>query len=248
MGNHLKMRFQRGGPLPLHHQLVEAFRKAILEGHLKPGDRLPSEPELVAQLGISRSTVRQAMAELVAEGLVYRYQGRGTFVAPRKFEHSLQQLVSFSEDIRSRGLKPGSKILFFDRVPVGPDIAPYLRIPPGKHVLRIYRLRLANDYPVGLHDSYISYTNIALHELESVGSLYELLESKGIILDEAEETIEAVAATIEQGRLLNLPPGAPLLLVSRVVYTPDRLPIEFVRAYYHPGLYRYIIRLKRNRR
>lgn len=245
MEEYLKLRFRRGGPLPLHYQLVEAFREAIREGRLQPGDRLPSEPELVARLGISRATVRQAMAELLAEGLIYRYQGRGTFVAPRKFEHPLQRLVSFSEDIRSRGMKPSSRILFFGHIPTDSEVAAYLKIPPGKTVLRIYRLRLADDQPVGLHDSYLSYLHLTAQELESAGSLYALLESKGIVLAEAEETIEAVAANPEQGRFLNLPRGAPLLLVSRVVYAPDQTPIEFVRAYYHPNLYRYSVRLKR---
>jgi len=245
MNNIFTVSFRRGGPLPLHAQIVEAFRKAIREGHLKAGDRLPSEPELVAWLGVSRATIRQAMAELIAEGLIYRYQGRGTFVAPRKFEHPLQRLVSFSEDIRSRGMEPGSRILFLGQIPADAEVAAHLRIPPGKTVLRIYRLRLANDQPVGLHDSYLSYLHLTAEELEQVGSLYALLESKGIVLAEAEETIEAVAATAEQGRFLNLPRGAPLLLVSRVVYTLEQVPIEFVRAYYHPNLYRYSIRLRR---
>jgi Transcriptional regulators len=153
MNNIFTVSFRRGGPLPLHAQIVEAFRKAIREGHLKAGDRLPSEPELVAWLGVSRATIRQAMAELIAEGLIYRYQGRGTFVAPRKFEHPLQRLVSFSEDIRSRGMEPGSRILFLGQIPADAEVAAHLRIPPGKTVLRIYRLRLANDQPVGLHDS-----------------------------------------------------------------------------------------------
>jgi GntR family transcriptional regulator len=239
------LQFRRGGPLPLHSQIAEAFRKAIQEGRLKPGDRLPSEPELVTQLGVSRATIRQAMAELLAEGLIYRYQGRGTFVAPQKLEHPLQRLISFSEDIRSRGMQPGSKLLFFGLVNTDAEIAAYLQIPPGKTVLRIYRLRLADNRPVGLHDSYIPYLHITSSELEETGSLYALLESKGIVLAEAEETIEAVAATPEQGQLLNLPRGAPLLLVSRVVYTIDHTPIEFVRAYYHPNLYRYSIKLKR---
>jgi DNA-binding transcriptional regulator YhcF (GntR family) len=136
------LQFRRGGPLPLHSQIAEAFRKAIQEGRLKPGDRLPSEPELVTQLGVSRATIRQAMAELLAEGLIYRYQGRGTFVAPQKLEHPLQRLISFSEDIRSRGMQPGSKLLFFGQVNADAEIAAYLQIPPGKTVLRIYRLRL----------------------------------------------------------------------------------------------------------
>lgn len=245
MKDPLTSQLRRGGPIPLHHQLAEALRKAIREGYLKPGDRLPSEPELMARLGISRATIRQAMAELLAEGLIYRYQGRGTFVAPMKFEHPLQRLVSFSEDIRSRGMRPGSRILFFGQIPADPEVAAHLKIPPGKTILRIYRLRLADDQPVGLHDSYVSYLQLTLQELESMGSLYMLLESKGIVLAEAEETIEAIAATPEQGRLLHLPRGTPLLLVSRIVYTPDQTPIEFVRAYYHPNLYRYSIRLRR---
>jgi len=236
----------RDTPVPLYYQIREHFRQAILEGHLKPGDPLPSDNELAAKLGIGKMTVRQAMNDLVHEGLIYRYRGKGTFVAFPKFQHPLQKLVSFTEDMTSRGLKPGSRILFFGHVPADNHVAANLHVPPGKPVLWIRRLRLADDNPVGIHDCYLP-PNISFsqEELERRGSLYALLEERGITLAEAEETLEAVAAKKDEAALLDLPPGSPLLLVSRVVFSQNGEPLEYVRAIYRSDLYRYCTRLKR---
>jgi len=236
----------RDAPIPLYYQIEEYFRQAIAEGRLKPGDPLPSDNELAAKLGIGKMTVRQAMSGLVHEGLIYRYQGKGTFVAFPKFQHALQRLTSFTEDIASRGMRPSSQMLFFGHVPADNHIAANLHVPPGKSVLRIRRLRLADDKPVGIHDSYLP-PNISFpqEELEERGSLYALLEERGIALTEAEETLEAVAAKKDEAALLGLPPRSPLLLVSRVVFTQSGEPLEYVRAIYRSDFYRYCIRLKR---
>lgn len=236
----------RDAPIPLYYQIREYFRRAIAEGRLKPGDLLPSDNELAAQFGIGKMTVRQAMNDLVHEGVIYRYRGKGTFVAFPKFQHPLQKLTSFTEDMLSRGMRPGSRILFFGHVPADNQVAASLHVPPGKSVLRVHRLRLADDMPVGIHDSYLVLTiSFSQEDLERRGSLYALLEERGITLAEAEETLEAVAARKEEAALLGLCQGFPLLLVSRVVFASGGEPLEYVRALYRSDLYRYCIRLKR---
>jgi len=242
----IELILDRDAPVPLYYQIREYFRQAIAEGRLKPGDPLPSDNELAAKLGIGKMTVRQAMNDLVQEGLIYRYRGKGTFVAFPKFQHPLRRLTSFTEDITSRGMRPGSQILFFGHVPANNQVAANLHVPPGKSVLRIRRLRLADDNPVGIHDSYLPPNiSISQEELEERGSLYRLLEERGVALAEAEETLEAVAAKKDEAALLGLPPGSPLLLVSRVVFSQSGEPIEYVRAIYRSDFYRYYIRLKR---
>lgn len=105
----LPILIQRDSPIPIYRQLSSAILKAIQEGQLQPNQQLPSENEFSRQYGIVPMTVRQAMNELVRGGYIYRVRGRGTYVAPRFLEHSLERMLSFSEDMRARNLLPGSK-------------------------------------------------------------------------------------------------------------------------------------------
>jgi len=233
--------------VPLYRQISEGIRAAIMRGELKPEELLPSEREIAEALGVAQMTVRQALLELKREGLVYRRRGVGTFISFPKFEHTLTTLVSFTEDMKARGMTPGSKTLFFGFVPANNAVACCLDLREGELVLRVCRLRLANGQPVGIHDAYLpSYVTISRDELERKGSLYALLQEKGFLLKEAEETIEAVSATEQEAELLGLSAGDPLLKVVRTVLTHDDRPIEHVIAIYRSDLYRYRIRLKRN--
>lgn len=232
-------------PIPIYHQLQEHIKQLILKGELGPHDRLPSENELAERHNISPMTVRQAMNELVNQGLVYRQQGRGTFVAPQHMLHPLTRLSSFSEDMLARRLEPQAKILVFESVPAGTNVALALDVRSGQEVLRIKRLRLADGRAVGVHDAYLRDVEITRDALEETGSLYRLLETHGVRLSEGEEVIEAVAATREMGHLLNVTPGAPLLQVTRTMVNDANKPVEFVIATYRADLYRYTIRLKR---
>jgi len=232
--------------VPIYRQVADAIRHAITEGHLKPGELLPSEREIAMALGVAKMTVRQALLELKREGLVHRRRGLGTFVAFPKFEHRLSSLVSFSEDIKSRGMNPGSRILFFGHVPSDETVAAHFGIKEGELVLRIHRLRLADDQPVGVHDAYLPRDiPIFRDELEERESLYALLEEKGFQLVEAEEAIEAVPADPMQAELLGISVGDPLLKVVRTVFSNHRRPIEYVSAVYRSDLYRYSTRLRR---
>ncbi len=232
--------------VPIYRQIAEALRSAITKGHLKPGELLPSEREIATALGVAKMTVRQALLELKREGLIHRHRGLGTFVAFPRFEHRLSRLMSFSEDIKLRGMKPGSRILSFGYIPSDGTIASHLGIEEGRNVLRICRLRLIDDQPVGIHDAYLpNDIPISQDELEKRESLYALLEEKGFQLVEADETIEAVPAEPMQAKLLGLNAGDPLLKVVRTVFSNHRRPIEYVIALYRSDLYRYSTHLKR---
>jgi GntR family transcriptional regulator len=232
--------------IPIYYQIREAIRSAIMNGQLKKGDLLPSYSELSSTLGVSKMTIRQALDGLVQEGLLSRYRGKGVFVMFPKLQHSLQSLTSFTEDMILRGLKPGSRILFFGKVIPNQTLVQNLDVPQGSLVLRIHRVRFANDNPVGIHDSYLAPgISFSQEELEKEESLYSLLEKKGIILLESEEYLEAIGAIKEESELLGVPLKYPLLLVSRIVFGLDKKPIEYVRAIYHSDFYRYSIRLRR---
>ncbi len=230
---------------PIYQQLEEQLEKLILNGtwHLK--EPLPSETLLAERLEISVMTVRQAMSQLVNKGLIYREKGRGTFVMPQPMERQLQRLESFSEDMRARDLPASSQMLIFKMVTAPSSVAARLGLEPGAHVLRIKRLRLAENRPVALHDAYVNRLDLNRDALENIGSLYVLLEQKGIELLEAEETLEAILADEEVAGLLDIARGAPLLKVTRLTWNRERVPVELVVALYRADFYRYAVRLRR---
>jgi len=134
----------RNHPLPLYYQLMHELRLRIERGEWKPGDLFPPERELSETYGVSRMTVRQALAELVNDGLLRRDQGRGTFVAKPKLRKRLFRLTSFTEDMRARGKQPGARVLRAEMALAKPKVAEMLQTGPEQLVAVIERLRLAD--------------------------------------------------------------------------------------------------------
>ena len=157
------------------------------------GDRLPSERQLSARWGAARMTIRRATDALIEEGLVERRHGSGTYVAPQPFARLLG-LTSFSQDMRERGLTPGSRLIDFDVVPADADMALRLRVAPGARILRFTRLRLANGDPMALETVWIPGGLVpSLRPDDLDGSLYELLADRyGLAPGSATVTIEPV--------------------------------------------------------
>jgi GntR family transcriptional regulator len=240
-----QLRIAKDSSVPIYQQLQRQLEDLIANGTWRPSEPLPSETMLAARLEISVMTVRQAMTQLVNKGLIYREKGRGTFVIPRPLEHTLHRLESFSEDMRARGLNPASHTLSFEVVPAPDHIAASLNIEPGTSVLHLRRLRLVEGRPVALHDAHVNTIQITRAELDAVGSLYTLLEQRGIELAEADETLEATTADAVTGELLQVPRGAPLLKVTRLTWDRRHMPVEVVTALYRADFYRYTIHLRR---
>lgn len=228
----------------LYLQIKSWLRHAIERGDFAPGERIPSETELMKRFGVSRATVRQAVSELVLEGWLYRMQGSGTFVARPKCRQSLSRLTSFSEDMRMLGLTPSSRLLVFSEEPANKMIAEALSIPEGETVVRIERLRFAGGEPMALNTSILPRNLVPDLTPEDVetGSLYEILEHRfGFILSRAEQTIEPTLADRFSAELLQVPIGAPLLLVEGVVFLKNGLPIEWLRILYRGDRYKFHI-------
>jgi|YNPMSStandDraft_2_1061718.scaffolds.fasta_scaffold01332_10 GntR family transcriptional regulator len=235
----------RDSAIPIYRQISAAILKAIQNGDLKPNQQLPSENEFAHRFGIVPMTVRQAMNELARAGYIYRVRGRGTYVAPRFLEHTLERMLSFSEDMHARNLIPGSRILQFERAHPSLFICHVLRLNEGETAIHIRRLRLANDQPVGVHNAWIARIEFSQAELEAVGSLYQLLARKEVFLSEGDDLIEAVEADEELSNLLDVRTGAALLRVTRTARDQKGHPIEFVEATYRADLYRYAVHLRR---
>jgi GntR family transcriptional regulator len=238
----------RNSPLPRYYQLKEIMRERIRLGEWKPGDLIPSERELGETYGISRMTARQAITDLVNEGLFYREQGKGTFVSQHKITQQLIQLTGFTEDIRARGQRPGTKVLSAEMFPADEATAERLRIGQGMLIFRLRRLRLADDEPLAIELSQISFKGcerLLEEDLEN-NSLYRVLESKyGISLMEADQELEAGLAGTEDAQILKISVGSPVLFTRRVTYTERNQPVEYAKAVYHGHKYTFYTHMKR---
>lgn len=238
----------RKGPLPRYYQLKEIMREKIDAQDWKPGDLIPSERELSEQYGISRMTARQAITELVNEGLFYREQGKGTFVSRHKITQQLIHLTGFTEDIRARGQRPTTRVLSTQMGPADETTAEHLRIKTGQLIFILRRLRLADDEPLALEVSHLNFIGCEklLEEDLEHNSLYQLLENQyGLVLIEAEQELEAGLIGNKEAEQLQLPPGSPALYTCRTVYTERNLPIEYARSIYCGHKYVFYTSLKR---
>lgn len=215
----------------------ERLRRELLGmcEELGPRAPLPTERELAERFGLSRATVRSALSGLEQAGAVYRVQGAGTYVAPSTISKSLS-LTSFSEDMRARGLRPGSRVLVCDEVPAGRAVAEHLRLRPTDPVLRLVRVRLADDRPMCLETAYVPAARVPAPAATPT-SLYDFLHAAGLRPVRAEQVVEATTPTDEEAALLSIPPGAPALRIHRTAYDQRERPIERTISTYRADRY-----------
>jgi GntR family transcriptional regulator len=233
--------------VPLYVKIREVLRTEILNGNLKRGQKIPSEDELAARYGVSRMTVRQGILDLIDEGLLYRRQGLGTFVAFPHIERDHTRLTSFFESARQKGIHVAAKVLNVQVVPSRRKIAEALDIPVGEAVIHIRTLRYANHVPVTLHDAYIPeklFTPILSENLEDT-PLWDLLEKYGYRVKRAIQRLEAREADPELARMIGLDPGAPILYKERTIYAEDGTPVEFTYCYNRGDLYSLTVSMER---
>jgi GntR family transcriptional regulator len=196
---------QADGGVPLYFQLVGIIKRYVSAGMLAPGDLLPSEAELCAGLGISRSTVRQALGALVEEGIVTRRQGRGTFVAEPKMRRRNENVYSFTSEIAAMGLTPSSTLIEFDIITPPEEIKKMFAITTNdRPFYKFTRIRRVNGEPLALETSfYPKYIYPTLtRELAETHSIYSLLFDVGIVPASAVDTYEAVRLTRGEAELL----------------------------------------------
>lgn len=213
----------------LKHVAVREYVRDLVLG-ATPGTAAPSERELVQRFGVARMTVRQAIDALVAEGLLERIPGRGTFVAEAR--SNVGRLTSYSEDMVRRGLLPESQTLLARREKAGPGVARALAITPGDPVIHWKRLRRADSIPMCIEDAYLS--EILLPGFLQTGmptSLYDALDRRGLRPTWAEDSIKADLASAEEAELLGVEPGAAVLVIARRAIAQDKA-VEVSRSTY----------------
>jgi GntR family transcriptional regulator len=230
----------RQSRLPLHQQIYEVLRAKIQHEVWKPGELFPTEIDLMAEYQVSRATIRQVMERLVSEGLMYRQQGRGTFIAEPTLEEGLTRIISFTEDMHRRNLVAETKVLSEEIIPANEDVAKALQLQPGEDVAFIKRLRLANHEPMCIEESFLPYKlcpGLFEHDF-SVEPLRETLETKyGIRIIRALQKIHAVAAPQDMVKLLNIPSHTALLFIERNSFNEWDRPVEFLRLYFRGDRY-----------
>jgi GntR family transcriptional regulator len=219
---------------PLHVQIRESLRQQILTGVYKPGDRIPSEEDLANTWKVSRLTARRSVSDLVNEGMLQRRAGVGTFLIGKKFLRDISSLVSFWESTKAQGMVPSAKLIGAELIKASPDIAGLLEIQEEEPIFRICRLRLADQDVMAYHIVHIPaqlFPDLLRQDLEKL-SLYTLYRTSGCSPFSGEQRIKAIAADDEIAVLLQVPAGAPVLLLERISRSTSGKPIELLSAYH----------------
>jgi GntR family transcriptional regulator len=225
----------RSSDVPLHRQLRGILEDMIVGGSYTPGQPFLTDKEVEKTFRVSRTTVREAISELSRLGYITRRQGQGTFVMRTQEPLDATQLSSFSEDMKRRGLKPGSKVLGLSKERSQGEALKHFG-KKVKQVWRLHRLRLADGEPFALQTSYLPLDDNNIHlSTESLTnrSLFELLERDyGLIMTSADEVFSATNASSEQAKLLEVKTGTALFCVDRYAFTQTGKPLEYVHIAY----------------
>ncbi|MEA2386389.1 MAG: GntR family transcriptional regulator [Thermoleophilaceae bacterium] len=222
-------------------------RERVLEliEALNVGDAIPSERQLTTDLGVSRLTVRAALDELVREGYLLRRRGSGTFVNEPKVQKGMT-ISSFSEDMRGRGLTPGSRTLEFGTIPAGARLGRILHVSPSEPVFAVKRLRLAEGDPMALELLHVRETlfpGLTAADLEQ-NSFYDLLVDRyRIAIVGGSQTVEPTVTNEEESQILGVPLHSPALLFERVTRSDRDEIVEFTQSIYRGDRYRLVSEL-----
>lgn len=229
---------------PKYYRLKQHLQALTVD--LPAGSPVPTERALAAAFDTSRTTVRQAIQELVAEGRLVRFRGRGTFVAPPKVTRTIE-LSSYPDDMRTQGLEPASRLLQLSVISSDADVARRLDLPIGSEVYRAKRLLLANGEPMAVETAHLPAARFQdlRHHLPRYASLPALLSQVyGVRVASSQETIETVLATPVMASLLSTNVGMPLLLLSGHSFSAAGEPLAWVRSVYRGDRYKFITQLR----
>lgn len=223
----LPVQIDRASPVPLYHQLAEQLSAAIDTGTLSPGDAFENELALAERLGLSRPTVRRAIAELVTQGLLVRRRGVGTTVA-KEMVHRRAELTSLYEDLAREGRHPRTEVLSLDTDAQDERATTMLGLPPHTPLVAMVRVRYAGDTPLAVLRNWLppQFADLTREQLQADG-LYALLRARGVRPAVARQTIGARSARGEDRRLLRLTKAEPLLTMTRSAYDAAGEAVEF---------------------
>jgi GntR family transcriptional regulator len=241
----------RRSGIPLYHQIQQRLLDQIQSGALKPSEPLPSIQKIASQMGVSQMTVRQAVNALCELGVIYSRQGKGTFISSIKLEKDFRQVLSFTEETRSRGGTPHSKLISFRIQLPSEETKKALALDDGEKVFRLRRVRYADSLPMGIECSYlpVSLCPDLMDTFDPGTSLYQkLAEHYGIQLMRTDEIVEVGKASVEEARLLHTTLRSPVFLLTRLSFLESGKPVEHVKSVYPGDRYKIVNRLMRTKR
>lgn len=233
--------------LPLHIQVEELLRKLIASEEYRKGKLLPNEISMARQLGISRSTLRQATNKLVYEGLLVRKKGVGTKAADRSVDTRINNWLSFSQEMKSKGIEIRNFEINTEWEAADEDVAHFFDIRHGREVLKMTRLRGRTEYPIVYFISWF-HPSVGLTGKEDFSRpLYDILEKEhSVRVKLSKEQISAIAADRFLAKKLNIRTGEPILKRKRFVYDPGGRPVEYNIGYYRADSFTYTIESERD--
>lgn len=223
-------------PIPLYFQLKELIVEEIKSGKYEVDSLIPTEKELSDQFDISRTTVRQAITELVQEGWLYRVKSKGTFIARQKIKQDfLQRLETFAEQMNRIGMEPSTEVVDFKIMKASREVAENLLLQEGEQVIYLFRRRFGDKEPVVTVETYLPFDKCSFlkdYDFEKI-SLYESLSTRDSTrICSARRIVEAVEANSRDVRYLNIRKGSPVQLFHTVGLNKDAVPLEYSIARY----------------
>ena len=234
------LRFEEG--VPKYVQISQWLREMIRKGRYPLREKLPSESELSALFRVNRNTVRQAIADLVAKGLVEKRNGVGSFVTARRstpLRYTLQNISSTTDDMIRMGLLPRTKLIRQTVTDAPPEVAQKLMLGREKRVILTERLRIGNRTPMVLERSYLPYKEYrGILKMRLTGSLYRLLTRRfHVELHRSIQTFRAILLSGKDARLLDVSPRSPGIFLESVIYDSKNIPVEVLHALHRGDKY-----------
>lgn len=235
--------------IPYYYQIKEDILRKIENGVFRLGQQLPPENQLVEEYGVSRPTIRQAIVELVQDGLLVRGRGKGTFVTKSLISSNVQVFSTFAETMKIKGFEQRAKLIKINTIIASEHIANDLQIPVGSKVYEIVRLRFGDGEPLVIRSMQISadkFPDFLNKDLET-DSLYSIFQQKyGVFPVSATQTFQAVLTSKYEADLFEIDIGTPLMHCEGVIYSIQKTPIERVKALYRGDRFSFTVNQGRN--
>ena len=233
---------------PLYVQIKDRLRGAILDGSYQPHQQLPSEAELMGRFNVSRITVRQALGDLEAEGLIFRLHGKGSFVSKPKAFQDLGRLQGFGEAMRQKGYETFAQVIGMRSMAPSAHVRERLQLGKRAMVTELQRVRFLNREPISLDVSYLPVAlghRLARHDLATRDVFAVLENDLGMQLGHADLQIGAALADAQLAGHLKVAEGSSVLCIERTTHSAEGVPIDFENLFYRGDAFQYRVRVDR---
>jgi GntR family transcriptional regulator len=231
----------KNSSVPIYAQIEEAIKTKINKREYMPGQELPTERELTELFNVSRMTIRQAIANLVHKGILYRIPGKGAFVSKEVIEKKLE-IESFSEDMRKRGLTPGSIVIQFEKISPSEEVREKLNLSENDKIYLLNRLRLADNEPIAIEYCYLPekfFPNIIKYNMVNC-SLYTIMkEEYNVHFNYMKQSLKAASLNKKDAEMLIGKSKGVGLVSERLMYNIEEIPIEFTKTIYNAERYTF---------